>query len=147
MEAARVGMGEKGLRHNRTAQIGYACLRSFMRPLILFPVRFEANHSCREDSNDLTLWSKPDTFVGNVAKKWLKDSPTLTQGNRADFCGIQLTALVPCYVLLCAVCCPREIGVPLTGWRIQRAQGESLAFRGVGPLLLGQERSNDSTMV
>ncbi|CAE7859661.1 amy, partial [Symbiodinium microadriaticum] len=25
-------------------------------------------------------------------------------------------------------------GVPLTGWRIQRAQGESLAFRGVGPL-------------
>ncbi|CAE7225930.1 unnamed protein product [Symbiodinium pilosum] len=86
------------------------------------------------DSNDLTLWAKPDTFVGNVAKKWLKDSPTLTQGNRADFCGIQLTAHVPCYVLLCAVCCPREIGVPLTGWRIQRAQGESLAFRGVGPL-------------
>ena len=29
-------------------------------------------------------------------------------------------------------------GHPLTGWRIQRARGESLAFRGVGPLRSGR---------
>lgn len=30
-------------------------------------------------------------------------------------------------------------GRPLTGWRIQRAAGQSLSFRGVGPLFLGWE--------
>ena len=30
-------------------------------------------------------------------------------------------------------------GRPLTGWRIQRAAGQSLSFRGVGPLCLSQK--------